>query len=367
MIIYRVGSIEQLVNDEHITNNSVVIVGAGKDGKSICDKFLENNTNVRLFVDENVSRQCEKYQGVDCVKPENVLLSDNDVLVIGIGDFAFLDDESVLNKPIIGNIRGDKKCILMLDRVICLTDKIMSHFKESNIDISGNYFTVGGVVFPNYFKMEEMVRRSFVVESGDLFLPYFFDDYSMVDEGPYHQFDDREDGTNVVIDCGANVGVFSAAEAAKGHKVYAFEPVMKTRTILEKVANKYSNIVIENYALSDKSGKVTMMASDNLGQNKIVEEKNVTECVESVPCITLDEFVEKNGIKRVDYIKADIEGAERYMLKGAKKVLERFAPRLSICTYHLDDDPIVLERIIKEENPNYTVVHEYKKLYAYVD
>jgi hypothetical protein len=62
----------------------------------------------------------------------------------------------------------------------------------------------------------------------------------------------------------------------------------------------------------------------------------------------------------------DIKGAERDMLRGATNVLKTFAPKLAICTYHLPDDPEVLEQIIKEANPKYKVVHIRKKLFAAV-
>jgi hypothetical protein len=89
----------------------------------------------------------------------------------------------------------------------------------------------------------------------------------------------------------------------------------------------------------------------------------VGDIKEKVSVITLDKFVEENPLEHVDFIKADIEGFEREMLKGATNVLKKFAPKLAICTYHLSDDP-GLEKIIKEANPNYTVVHIRYKLFA---
>jgi hypothetical protein len=71
-------------------------------------------------------------------------------------------------------------------------------------------------------------------------------------------------------------------------------------------------------------------------------------------------------IKKIDFIKVDIEGAERDMLRGATNVLKTFAPKLAICTYHLPDDPMVLEDIILEANPKYKVVHLKMKLFACV-
>lgn len=55
------------------------------------------------------------------------------------------------------------------------------------------------------------------------------------------------------------------------------------------------------------------------------------------------------------------------MLIGATETLKKYAPKLSICTYHLADDKEILEKIILNANPNYIIKHQYKKLYAYVD
>ncbi len=82
--------------------------------------------------------------------------------------------------------------------------------------------------------------------------------------------------------------------------------------------------------------------------------------------VTLDSFVRENNLERVDFIKADIEGFERHMLQGAQETLRKFAPKLALCTYHLPDDPQVLENLIKQANPNYNVVQKRKKLYASV-
>jgi hypothetical protein len=81
---------------------------------------------------------------------------------------------------------------------------------------------------------------------------------------------------------------------------------------------------------------------------------------------TLDSFIDENKIEKVNFIKADIEGAERNMLHGATKMLREFAPKLALCTYHFKDDPQVLRKIIKKANPKYKIVQLRHKLYASV-
>lgn len=105
---------------------------------------------------------------------------------------------------------------------------------------------------------------------------------------------------------------------------------------------------------------------NNIGASSLNANENDNCIEEDVSLMTVDEFVEENDIPHIDFIKADIEGAERNMLMGATRVLKEFAPKLSICTYHLPDDKDVLEKIIKDANPDYVVEHKYKKLYAYV-
>jgi len=40
----------------------------------------------------------------------------------------------------------------------------------------------------------------------------------------------------------------------------------------------------------------------------------------------LDEFVSKNEISKIDFIKCDVEGAELFVFQGGMKVIEQFKP-----------------------------------------
>jgi len=170
---------------------------------------------------------------------------------------------------------------------------------------------------------------------------------------------------DIVIDAGAWIGDFSAYCAKKEAIVHAFEPTPSTVELLEQTillnnAEKY--IKIAPYGLSDVNEIVKFTNYGSGSANTISASGNV-----NVELIALDDWVEKNNIDRIDFIKADIEGAERNMLRGATKILKRFAPTLSICTYHLSDDPFVLEKIILEANPAYKIIQRKMKLFAYID
>ena len=95
---------------------------------------------------------------------------------------------------------------------------------------------------------------------------------------------------------------------------------------------------------------------------KVSNESNVY----NVETITIDDFVSERNLGDVDFIKADIEGAERRMLIGAKKTLKELAPKLAICYYHNLDDLKVLRKLILDANPKYEIDVAYKKIYARV-
>jgi FkbM family methyltransferase len=61
-----------------------------------------------------------------------------------------------------------------------------------------------------------------------------------------------------------------------------------------------------------------------------------------VKTITIDGFVRRFSLARVDFIKMDIEGAESDAMTGACETIRRFRPRLAISAYHSLDDLIGL-------------------------
>lgn len=243
-----------------------------------------------------------------------------------------------------------------------------NYFEQRGVNISGAYIKLKETEFINPFQAEQPYALSFFTLCGDIILPVFYQDFSYIDEGEYEIAPVLVEQDDIVIDCGSNIGLFSIVTAKHCAKVYAFECVPNIYQYISKISEKYKNIVLVKKAVGAYSGKVKFSMDNDLNtNNRIIQgDKDDIKNSSFVSITTIDDFVKEYGLNKVDFIKADIEGAERDMLRGAKETLKKYAPKLSICEYHMPDDPEVLENIIYDANPNYIIRHNKKKLYAYV-
>ncbi len=246
----------------------------------------------------------------------------------------------------------------------------LSRFIEL-FSVHGEYLSFNGIkmALPDGFSDKKLFRLLF----HDLVLNYLFkENHPAIREffstEGYENEQVKLCKNDVVFDLGANSGFFSACAAHCGCNVYAFEPTKYNRRYLEKTAALNPSITVCPFALSDKKEELTFFVVDsNTGATRDINTlrnlKDESGYEEIVQGIRLDDFVEENGINRIDFIKADIEGK---MLTGAKKVLQKFAPKLSLCTYHLPDDPEVMREIILDANPNYKIHQGQTIMYAHV-
>ena len=134
----------------------------------------------------------------------------------------------------------------------------------------------------------------------------------------------------IIIDIGANVGVFSvyAANLAKKGKVYAYEPITENFELLKyhKGLNKLFNLNINKLAVSDKEKEIKIFlskknkAAHSIYKEKLKEEeKEDAKDYETINCISLKQVFDKNNIKRCNFLKIDCEGEEYKILKALPK------------------------------------------------
>jgi FkbM family methyltransferase len=234
------------------------------------------------------------------------------------------------------------------------------------IDVTKKVITIQNFMFDNPLN-EDFTG---VFDWGDLVLPSLFGDYSMINEGAYEYDEVMIGKDDIVFDCGANIGSFSALALSKGSEVHAFEPIPETFSLLNYHLRHYPNskLYLNNVGLSNQKGMVDFYIRENSGGNSYINFKNKGHLKKTTKCMitTLDDYVYEKNLLKVDFIKVDIEGAERDMLMGAIETIKKYKPKISICTYHLKNDPQVIEDIIKDACSEYKVIHRWDKCYAYV-
>jgi len=161
---------------------------------------------------------------------------------------------------------------------------------------------------------------------------------------------------DIVIDCGAHVGIFVDQALQKGaSKVVAVDP---DPTQLECLRRNFAaeiesgRVVLVPKAVWSSPGKMSLhVGIHNSGMSSLVKDRGGDEI--TVDVTTIDDLVAELELPRVDFIKFDIEGAEREALKGAMKTLTNNRPRLLIDSYHRDDDMVVLPEIIAQAHSDY--------------
>jgi FkbM family methyltransferase len=143
----------------------------------------------------------------------------------------------------------------------------------------------------------------------------------------------------VILDIGAHFGQYAKAFALLNDRstlVYCFEPVSYTRGVLKAVLKSYKNTHIFSNGFADKPGKlninIPLKKSGKIGPGlaHLGNETKRDFVTEAVEIDTIDNFILKHKIPRVDFIKIDIEGPELLVFKGAINTLKKFKPAI-IC------------------------------------
>jgi FkbM family methyltransferase len=145
--------------------------------------------------------------------------------------------------------------------------------------------------------------------------------------------------SNYILDIGANTGIFSliAKSINNEAKIHAFEPIHFTCEILKK------NIQLNHYqaecheiALSNFCGTAevflpedaNMVYSVTVNKNlNAIEQKTKKAIIDTT---TLDDFIEKNNIPKIDLIKIDVETHEPEVLEGYQKYIKLHQPTILI-------------------------------------
>lgn len=166
--------------------------------------------------------------------------------------------------------------------------------------------------------LKEMLQRQF----------YFFGTY-FLEEDILRCWEATSKWAKVVLDVGANAGIYSLAALAVQPDVvvHAFEPTPEIAARLRATAklNGLKNLYVHEVAVLRDDGQATLKRfrgelGNNEGMNFVVRDIGNSDA-ERVKTVSLDQFCQDHSIDQVDLLKLDVQGQEYSALKGAEHLI----------------------------------------------
>ncbi len=144
------------------------------------------------------------------------------------------------------------------------------------------------------------------------------------------------------FEMGGNIGYYALLESkivGKNGKVIVVEPSPQNFDYLKKNVELQNskNIEIFNFACGDKNGEINFFISENSNTCRTIPNNQPLPSkgkVIKVPIKKLDTFLEENPIKKLDFLRTDIEGYELQAFEGAKQTISKFKPAIQIEVHH---------------------------------
>jgi FkbM family methyltransferase len=132
---------------------------------------------------------------------------------------------------------------------------------------------------------------------------------------------------DVIVDVGAGRGedvyAFSLAVGPEG-RVWAIEAHPESFDALVRLCEEHQlrNVTCLNLACLDRPGQFQIETLP-VWESNYVREGEPTPTSHPVEGITFDALCRRHGIDRIDFLKMNIEGAERFALPGMKEAMKR--------------------------------------------
>ena len=142
-------------------------------------------------------------------------------------------------------------------------------------------------------------------------------------------------GAGVVLDIGANSGVFALLAAAMGARVvHAFEPLPRVHAILAGNATLNPGFPLHTWSVAagshDGTAKIYDPGGDAPSSASLSSEFALGAFGEipstDIAVRSIDSFCRERGIASVDLIKIDVEGYEGFALRGMQEVVAASKP-----------------------------------------
>jgi FkbM family methyltransferase len=140
--------------------------------------------------------------------------------------------------------------------------------------------------------------------------------------------------------CWGDTALYFADKVGPTGKVFSFEFIPDNMKLFNTNINfnpkhKERIQLIQN-PVSNTSDQKMYYKDD--GPASRIELLPFAEQTGTTTTLSIDDFVSRNNIQKIDFIKMDIEGAEPIALQGAIETIKKFKPKLAIAIYHSIED-----------------------------
>ncbi|TWP22895.1 FkbM family methyltransferase [Apibacter muscae] len=143
---------------------------------------------------------------------------------------------------------------------------------------------------------------------------------------------------NVFFDVGSNVGsyLYYVEKIIGSNHIYGFEP---NPYLFKRTKHLFPSVHLEHLALCNTQGTLTFkvpsinneeISTRGTLKTEYVEDNETSFKLLGVPADTLDNYVNKNHIKKIDFLKIDVEGAEMDVIAGGINAIQKFKPILIV-------------------------------------
>lgn len=325
----------------NIKEGSPIIFGAGDCGHRIYDLLYSYGIQALCFCDNGMGGGIDEITGLKVIKPEelNGTIIHPEILVCVGEEKAY---QSIYQQLL--SLGFNETQIHIMNEFFYWQTK---EYFDANIEAYREAYRLLEDEFSRQVYLERM-KKAFLLSDISQIVSYDGEEY----------FEEKvvlkED--EVFIDCGGFDGdsalQFIEHCGGKYQDIIIFEPEVSKKAIIEKNMgnNRYHLYPLGVWSKSTKLYFNAMGTGSSYVSE--VSGKNIIETV------ALDEMVYD---RRPTYIKMDIEGAEQEALKGCRKIIQTYKPKLAVCIYHKPDDLYTIPMMIKEMNPEYKL---YVRQYA---
>lgn len=163
---------------------------------------------------------------------------------------------------------------------------------------------------------------------------------------------------DVVLDCGANIGVYTREALDDGASlVVAIEPAPVNveclrRNFRREIEEK--RVIVAALGVWDRDDVLPLYEDPrNSGADSFIIHTAADKITSQIPLTSIDKLSKELNLPRVDFIKMDIKGATAKALIGAKGILTAARPRLALSTEELEDNPAEIRSLVLSLQPSY--------------